>query len=209
MKQSPPISEVEHPIHQVDPLVRALILRAQDGSNEAYRELRTKYRPLIEASVARFAPSEPTQQERTDLMEEADHIFLGAVSTYDCEQEAVDFGLYAKICLRNGLISEWRRMEARRRVLPVDDADGMIPPTGDTEDPAGRMMEEESFRNLCRTVRSHLSELENRVWWSYVTGVPIAEIAQEIGRDERAVHNAIYRIRRKLREKITDDAGKF
>ena len=47
-----------------------------------------------------------------------------------------------------------------------------------------------------------LSELENRVWWQYVTGVPVADIARDLARDERSVHNAIYRIRRKLRAVI-------
>ncbi len=192
--------------HRADPVVRELVLRAQNGSDEAYRALRSRYRPLLEASIARFASSELSRQERADLSEEAERMLLSAVSTYDCEQDAVDFGLYAKICLRNGLISEWRRMEARRRVLPLEDADALLPTAQETpDDPARRLMEEESFRSLCRTVRSHLSELENRVWWAYVTGVPVAEIAREIGRDERSVHNAIYRIRRKLRERISED----
>ncbi len=202
MKQSQSELSAQAP-HHIDPSVRELILRAQSGSDDACRDLRIKYRPLLESSVARFASLELSRQERADLMEEAEHVFLGAISTYDCEQDAVDFGLYAKICLRNGLTSEWRRMESRRRVLPIEDTDSVIPPDPHPEDPAGKMMEEESFRTLCRTVRSHLSELENRVWWPYVTGVPISEIARDIGRDERAVHNAIYRIRRKLREKIS------
>ncbi len=205
MKQITRIPDVPDISRQSDPSVHDLVLRAQEGSDEACRELRAKYRPLLESSVARFASSDLTRQERADLWEEADRVFLAAISSYDCEQDAVDFGLYAKICLRNGLISEWRRMEIRRRVLPVDDTDAVLLPlqeSADREDPAGRMMEEESFRSLCRTVRSSLSDLENRVWWPYVTGVPIAEIARDIGRDERAVHNAIYRIRRKLREKI-------
>ncbi len=188
--------------HRVDPAVRELILRAQEGSDEACRELRLKYRPLLEASVARFASADLTRQERADLLEEADRVFLGAISTYDCEQEAVDFGLYAKICLRNGLISEWRRMESRRRVLPVEDAETVLASHLSSDDPACRLMEEEGFRTLCRTVRTHLSAFENRVWWPYVTGVPVPDIARDLGCDERAVHNAIYRIRRKLRERI-------
>ncbi len=191
--------------HRVDPAVRELLLRAQNGSDEACRDLRARYRPLLESSIARFASSDLTWQERADLLEEADRIFLSAISTFDSEQEAVDFGLYAKICLRNGLISEWRRMESRRRVLPMEDADAVQASVPTEEDPARRLIEEESFHALCDTVRAQLSDLENRVWWSYVTGVPVAEIAQKIGRDERSVHNAIYRIRRKLREKISEN----
>ena len=137
------------------------------------------------------------------MREEAERVFLGAITSYDTEQDAVDFGLYAKICLRNGLISEWRRIEVRRRVstVPLPEDFGLSDASGD--DPSAHLVEEECFRALCRTVRESLSDFENRVWWQYVTGVAVSDIARELGCDERAVHNAIYRIRRKLRDKLT------
>lgn len=190
------------PEHHADPAVRACILQAQAGSQDAYAALRTKYRPLLEASVARFVGAELTWQEHADMMEEAERIFLGAISSYDTEQDAVDFGLYAKICLRNGLISEWRRMEARRRTNALELSD-MTP--CETDDPAEQVIEEERFRRLCHTVRGHLSDFENRVWWQYVMGVSVSEIAVGLGCEEKSVHNAIYRIRRKLRTRLGDE----
>ena len=186
--------------HHAAPAVRELILQAQAGSGEAYQALRTQYRPLLDATLARFGVSELTRQERTDLREEAERVFLGAITSYDIDQDAVDFGLYAKICLRNGLVSELRRMESRRRIstVPLPDELGIS-----HEDPTEHLVEEGRFRSLCRAVRTHLSEFENRVWWQYVTGVPVADIARELSCDERAVHNAIYRIRRKLRDRLT------
>ena len=199
-----------HPKNQQDvqrPLdltLRELLLQAQGGSREAYLALCAKYRPLLESAVARFDSSQMTHQELADMREEAERVFLCAISSFDTEQDMVDFGLYAKICLRNGLISEWRHIQARRRVtaIPLDETIDHLPAEG-SEDLAARMVEDESFRRLCRTVREHLSDLENRVWWPYVTGVSVPEIARDLGRDERSVHNAIYRIRRKLRDKLT------
>ncbi len=185
--------------HRANPAVRELVLQAQAGSGEALKTLRGRYRPLMDAAVARFGSAELTRQEHVDLCEEAERIFLSTVTSYDTDQDAVDFGLYAKICLSNGLISEWRRMEARRRRAPLPLPEEM---TAAAEDPAARIVEEERFRALCRTVRRHLSDFENRVWWQYVTGVSVADIACDLGCDERAVHNAVYRIRRKLREKL-------
>ena len=188
-----------------DTALRDLLLQAQGGSREAYLLLCAKYRPLLESSVARFVPSCITKQESEDLREEAERVFLCAVSSFDTEQDAVDFGLYAKICLRNGLVSEWRHIQARRRVvaLPLDETLETESPS-EREDLAARMVEDESFRQLCRTVRGHLSDYENRVWWPFVTGVSVSEIARDLGRDERSVHNAIYRIRRKLRERLSE-----
>lgn len=182
-----------------DPVVRALVLQAQAGSQEACTALLIRYRPLLDASVARFESAELSEQERTDLRAEAERIFLNAISSFDTEQEGVDLGLYAKICLRNGLVSEWRHLCALRRntPLPLQEQELVEP------DPASVLEEEERFHQLCRTVRGLLSDFENSVWWQYVTGVSVADIAREMGRDERSVHNAIYRIRRKLRERLT------
>ena len=204
MNEFHPIPE-QDPVEARDSALRDLILQARAGSREAYLTLIGKYRPLIESSLARFAPSFVTKQESEDMREEAERVFLCAVSSFDTEQEAVDFGLYAKICLRNGLVSEWRNIQARRRVaaLPLDETVGLETPS-EVEDLAARMVEDESFRQLCRTVRSHLSDYENRVWWPFVTGVSVSEIARDLGRDERSVHNAIYRIRRKLRERLSE-----
>ena len=204
MNDFPPIPE-EESVRPSDPTLHELILQARAGSREAYLALCAKYRPLLEASVARFAPSFVTRQEAEDMREEAERVFLCAISSFDTEQDAVDFGLYAKICLRNGLVSEWRHIQARRRVaaLPLDETVGMELPF-EGEDLAARMVEDENFRQLCRTVRSHLSDFENSVWWPFVTGVSVSEIAHRLGRDERSVHNAIYRIRRKLRERLSE-----
>ena len=202
MKETHPQLE-SHTLSKADSSVRNLVLQAQAGSREAYLALLSRYRPLLESSVARFCLSELTDQERRDLREEAERVFLCAISSYDTEQEAVDFGLYAKICLRNGLVSEWRHLKALRRVTPValPEEEAAVP---DPEpDPARQVEEAEAFNRLCRTVRGHLSEYENRVWWQYVTGVSVADIAADLQRDERSVHNAIYRIRKKLRERLT------
>jgi RNA polymerase sigma factor (sigma-70 family) len=191
-------------LHRPDPAVRELVLSAQAGSREAYLTLLSRYRPLLESSVARFGASEMTNQERADMWEEAERVFLSAVSTFDTEQEGVDLGLYAKICLRNGLVSEWRHMRTRRRVASVPLAEDFSDTVTDPDaDPDRQLVEDERFSQLCRTVRAQLSDFENRVWWQYVTGVSVADIAADLGRDERSVHNAIYRIRKKLREKLT------
>jgi RNA polymerase sigma factor (sigma-70 family) len=187
-----------------DPVVRALVIQAQAGSQEACGALLSRYRPLLEASVSRFDAAGLTEQERADLNEEAERIFLNAISSFDTEQDGVDLGLYAKICLRNGLVSEWRHLASLRRVAPLPLVEGITEDVSDPDtDLPRQMMEDERFGQLCRTVRSHLSDFENQVWWQYVTGVSVADIAEGLGRDERSVHNAIYRIRKKLREKLT------
>lgn len=175
--------------------VVSLLERAKKGSTEAYQLLRFRYRPLLDASVGRFVTDGMTLQERQDLKEEAERIFLTAVSTYDTEQDAVDFGLYAKICLRNGLVSEMRSLYSRRRLDIVPMEQEIL----SEEDPTRHVEEDERFRKLSGMITAHLSPFENSVWWRFVSGADVKEIARQIGKDERSIHNAIYRIRKKLR----------
>ncbi len=180
--------------------VVSLLERTKKGSAEAYQLLRFRYRPLLETSVNRFSSDGMTLQEREDLKEEAERIFLTAVSTYDTEQVAVDFGLYAKICLRNGLVSEMRSLYSRRRLDIVPMEQEIL----SEEDPARHVVDEERFRKLSGMITAHLSPFENSVWWRFVSGSDVKEIARQIGKDERSVHNAIYRIRKKLRLLLSD-----
>ncbi len=180
----------------------SLLLRAREGSGEALQKLRQRYRPLIDASVSRYAYDYLNLQDVADLQEEADRVFLSAISTYDTEQTGVDFGLYAKICLRNGLVSEMRRLSARRRlgIVPLEDQE--LPQEAD---PSADMVETEQFQKLYQTIRRNLSDFENLVWWHYVSGVSVKEIAVKVEKDERSVHNAIYRIRKKLRSLLSQE----
>ena len=70
------------------------------------------------------------------------------------------------------------------------------------EDPACHVMEEEALALLHARIRGVLSPYENRVWWLYLSGRTAAEIGGQLGKDAKSVQNAVYRIRRKLREVI-------
>ena len=67
------------------------------------------------------------------------------------------------------------------------------------EDPSLRVLEQESLKTLYSVIRDNLSELEYRVWKMYMSGLTARQIGDSIGKDERSVSNAIYRIRKKLR----------
>ena len=56
---------------------------------------------------------------------------------------------------------------------------------------------------LVKSIKKNLSDYENRVWWMYVSGLSVSEIARRIGVVEpKSVSNAVYRIRKKLRAVI-------
>ncbi len=181
-----------------------LITHAREGSQDAFVELRRRYKPLIESQIAKHTLADMSAQDVEDLRGEATSIFGNAVCNYDCTAEGVEFGLYAKICMGNGLVSFVRSYLRRKKktVIPLELAENSAA-TG--SDPLQSLVDKENAQELMRTIKKSLSDYENRVWWLYVSGMSASEIAATIGEaDPRSVSNAIYRIRRKLRSKLSD-----
>ncbi len=178
--------------------IRRLIAKVGEGSREAASELISMYAPLIEASVSKFASDTMSAQDREDLRQEAVSLFLRALTCYDGERYDVEFGLYAKVCISNGLSSAVRNMNRRHDKLTV--LTESIDANEDVHDDLlDGIVEQERLRTLSSTINSNLSELERKVWWLYVSGMSAKVIAERLEKDEKSVSNAVYRIRQKLR----------
>lgn len=178
--------------------VLQLILRAKDGDGEAFEELLIRYTPLINASVSRCLRDDLYAFYVEDFKQEAILVFYNSIITYDTEQRDVEFGLYARVCISNALVSQLRVLKKRKaeRLSETSDEDLFV---NGEEDPSLRVLEQESLKTLYSVIRSSLSDLEYRVWKMYISGMTARQIAQSIRKDERSVNNAIYRIRKKLR----------
>lgn len=171
------------------------LARANDGT--AFESLLSLYDPMIKNTVIRYAP----QGQEEDARQEALAGFYRAILTFDASQPGVAFGLYAKICVTHALISHAR--EAMRRAKDtagnMEYDDYVKYHTDDTLDPAQQIIDEENIRSLQNLIRDNLSDYEYQVWDMYTSGVPTAVVAAKLGRSERSINNALYRIRRKLR----------
>lgn len=179
-------------------LLTRRIERIRDGCQEAFSELLEQYRPLIESLVSRYGGESLSLTDREDLRQEAVMSFYHAILSYDLEQSEVEFGLYAKICVSNTLTSQLR-IRKRREVELLTESLSTDCFVHDSEDPEGRLLEQERVKALYSVIRQNLSDFEYRVWQCYMSGRTAAEIGAWVGRDEKSVSNAIYRIRKKLR----------
>ena len=74
-------------------------------------------------------------------------VFYHAMLNYDVQQSEVEFGLYAKICITNALVSQLRVLKRRRQEQYSEgmEAKDAITPESD---PVGRILEEERLREL-------------------------------------------------------------
>ncbi len=183
----------------LQPSVQELILQARQGDQNSFETLLERYTPLIDSMTSRFSIPSFSVQDREDLRQEALVAFYCAVKSYRIEQDSVQFGLYAKDCIRNRLISYLRSVKKHEQLLLLDDEDVTVTDALTETDPAERLLEEEAYLELYRRVRQTLSEYENGVWWLFLSGRTAKEIAAQLGTDEKSIQNALYRIRRKLR----------
>ena len=181
-----------------------LIKMAQDGSEEAFFELKKIYDPLIEGRVSGNTLYEMTVDDIEELRGEALVQFCRAVCNYDLSVEGVEFGLYAKICVDNGLKS-FIRSYNRRKQKTAFSLDGELGEQSSYRDLMQDVIDRENLSALVGVIQGSLSEYESRVWWLYASGVSVAEIAKKLHvSDTKSVSNAIYRIRKKLRSKISE-----
>ena len=179
----------------------ALIQAAKNGDQQAFEDLLDLYAPLIDSMARQFVNTSSMAFDREDLRQEAILCFFHALMHFDEQKTAMPFGAYAKLCIRNGLISYWRLHRKGEQTVLLEDE--MLASAEDVdENPAQSLIERENFLMLYQRISGELSDYENRIWWIYLSGRTAKEIAEQLGKDEKSVQNAIYRIRRKLRAVI-------
>ena len=190
------MSDEQHPN---TPETLSLIARAKQGDAEAFDVLLTQYGPLIEhrLQTARTRRPDILPEDEKDLRQEAHLAFYRALLSYNADQQNVSFGLYAKICVENALISALRKMTPLTELLDYETMVSL--PADREEDPSLRLREQEDYEALSRRIARALSPFENAIWQRYIAGMTAPDIARQMGKDTRSIHNAIYRIRSKLR----------
>ena len=177
--------------------IAALICRVRENDQAAFEQLLCRYTPLLDAAVARFTSAEHTKPYADDLRQEALLVFYNAILNYDIDNESVEFGLYAKICVTNALISQLRMLSRIKTEQLTDEVDGIE--LSDGNEPVRLLLESESLERIDIAIKGSLSTLEYRVWCLYASGKTARDIGRLLGKSEKSVTNAIYRIRKKLR----------
>lgn len=180
----------------------ALICAAQGGDQDAFETLLDRYAPLIDSMVQSHLPHGASSvQDREDFRQEAILAFYRALMRYETAQNEVQFGLFAKLCIKNALYSHLRKLKNQKQTLLLED-EAVMSEVCPESDPASRLLEQEAYTELSRLIHDVLSEYENQIWWLYLSGRTAKEIADRLGKDEKSVQNAVYRIRKKLRTVI-------
>ncbi len=176
-----------------------LVEAVKRGDSAAFEVLLEMYTPLIESLVAARLESELYSLYADDFKQEARMVFYNSILAYDTEQFEVEFGLYAKICITNALVTQFRTLKKRESEMLSGVFEGEWFASHAEDEPSVRFLDEERLKKLYSVIRENLSEFEYNVWWLHVYGMTSPKIAERLGRDRKSVENAICRIRKKLR----------
>ena len=177
----------------MDPNLLLWIERLQAGDETAFEKVKAQYDGLLHSQVSQAIGRIPGG-ELDDLMQEAALALFDAAMRYNLQQKDVTFGLFAKICIRNRLISVARRMNKSRTSSPA--ASGQDELSSSARKAARRAV----YRDLEDVAKQVLSSLEYKVYCLYLNGESAVEIAQHLDISLKSADNAIYRMRRKIKE---------
>ncbi len=180
-------------------VVHQLVLDVRTGDQNAFAQLYDRYLPLIERLLARFTAGLSCGEDAEDLRQEAALALYQAALAYRLDQQEVEFGLFAKICITNRLIDKLRALDRCVRTEVYAEDDDSADRSGADQDPAAHLLDAEAVAAITAVIDAHLSGYEQRVFKRYLLGYSAREIARIVAKDEKSVTNAIYRIRRKLK----------
>lgn len=186
------------------------VLKAQSGDDSACEYILNKYKPMVR-SVSRtyFLLG----GDRDDIVQEGMIGLYKAVCAYDPHDEA-GFQTYAGICVRRQIYSAIKAA-SRHKHMPLNDyislnssdessvdgsAEGRDFFAAQLMNPEDIVINREQIDILHGEIDGKLSKFEKAVLAQYMSGRTYDEIAAKLGKNTKAIDNALQRIKRKLKE---------
>ncbi len=174
-----------------------LVRAVQDGRESAFGRLLEIFTPLTRSLTDRFYGSSALHSaEKEDLLQEATIALYKAALRYDFSKTGVTFGLYAKICIKNRLISAKRHSECKKRRqlsgVPSKKPKRML-------FVSENFALKENYRLVLQTAEDFLSDREKDVLRMYLSGMHYKEMAERLGCDLKSVDNALSRAKKKIK----------
>ncbi len=176
--------------------VLELLSHIQNGSSGAFVKLAERYAPLLDSEVARYVTS-LSAADLDDLRQGALVSLYRAALAYRADS-SVTFGLFAKICIVNGIADTLRYIGKKPVNISISDiAEDEL---GGDCGPEELLLDKEQFLVLRRKIAGILSDMELEMFELYLGGYSYAEIAQKCKKSVKSVDNALRRVKDKLKK---------
>lgn len=179
-----------------------VVALAKGKDTAALNHIMARYRNYVYKLAAKYFVS---GGDREDLVQEGMIGLYKAVRDFDislCDS----FAAFASTCIRRQIISAVKA-STRKKHIPLnsyislsdkDDNAESAPAAAESSEPLSVVLDKEFRSHISVRINKVLSKFELRVLYCYLDGMSYSEIASTVGRNEKAVDNAIYRIKKKL-----------
>ena len=178
-----------------------LAVRAANGDDASMALLIAIVTPIARAKASGFANARLSGE---DLAQEGMLGFLDAVKTFDISKGS--FKAYAETCINNRIVSAVRvNFNNKNAALSnaVSYEAEAVSTTDNTTDPANIISDKAETEYLANLLSKKLSDFEKRVVELRLHDKSYSQIAQALGCSEKSVDNAMQRIRKKMRSKLS------
>ncbi|MCR4563508.1 MAG: sigma-70 family RNA polymerase sigma factor [Clostridiales bacterium] len=173
----------------------ALAKLSRNGNREAENELVVRALPTVKFLVGTFSSTDNSVGE-DDFIQEALLGVLSAINSYNPERGA-SFMTFASRCALNRLLSFIKKTSAHS--LPVVGLDILSTADSSVGEPDEQIEADESYKKFIQSIRDSLTETELKVLNCYLRGLSYDKISLETGLSLKAVDNALFRARKKIK----------
>lgn len=184
-----------------------LIQRLRAGDAGIMDYVLGKYKPLVRKKAnAMFLIGGDTD----DLIQEGMIGLFKAIRDFRQEKEA-SFYHFAEICITRQIYSAVEASN-RKKHAPLNTYVSFYSETGEegqplsevlisenSDNPEERMIERENVEQFLEQIRENLSKMECKVLDDYLSGLNYQQIAEKMGKQPKAIDNALQRIKNKIR----------
>ncbi len=171
----------------------------------AVSELVLRYVFIIEYKAKAYGQ---TPDEVADLSQEGLVGFIKAIQTFD-KSRGKKFSTYANTCITNRMLTSISKMnKISFNEALSDDVEAiseMASETNGFESPESIILEKEKYREIIKRISCSLTDLEQTVFNLYLEEKTYRQIAEELSLSQKAVDNAMQRVRKKLKSVIKNE----
>ena len=185
----------------------SLIELYREGNMEVVEHLLQKYKPLvIKMSNKLFLIG----AEKEDLIQEGMVGLFKAIRDYEPAKEVLFF-TFAELCINRQMLSALEAASRKKHSplnsyisISVDEKEGGLSAEQNvltvSRSPEDMLLEKELWQEMQKKLDSKLSPMERQVLSLYLEGNNYNSIALCLGKNPKAIDNAIQRIRKKIRK---------
>lgn len=180
----------------------ALAVAAQEGDEAACEFLLDRFKGTVRDIARTYFL---VGADSDDVIQEGMIGLYKAVRSFDGARDAT-FATFAALCVRRQIVSAVRSATRLKNIplndyislSPQDEHSGSLEAAEILPDPAEAIIRSESEKLMRERLMRLLSRFEWQVLGLFLSGTSYREIAARVGKDIKAVDNALRRVRQKL-----------